>query len=737
MAKTIRRQKTSPVEVEKKTSKTTIKIDTKVKKETPKKKEFPIIKYNLPFDIIIEILSYVDEREIDYICTFDPRCKNIKNDNVLYEKLMIRRLQRFINPELSTFKKRVVCDISNDLLKTGLKLFSRLDENLRFKWASLYCGHLVSITKSEDTSEEELEEYEYDARHTNFDGLFRFELNCGNIASSVEAALIAVDLNNVDIFKQIMQKMVRFSALYLYRKKHGQENTMNLIQSIPFTFKVPQSLLTPEIRKSMSERFIFLILNILDTVNDKDIQNYRETITYDGHLNRDLTILRQLKKENPEDITPYVFNNNTKNIPEGLLLSVRVTSEDEEDGDEEEIFRSNTALMYGACRDNNSDLLSFLYRNKLFDMASTIICNSLSDWPIIDFALSTKFTVSQYAELLQSNIHPRILQKIAQTASKNLDPEDYIELFEGHKHACECCRDIIPPHIIAILREYISDEVYNKAEEIKEKKRKEEKRRKKEEKEKETKRLIKERQEKEKKMGNMLLGMGCMWKFTNNRERICEIKRAPHSVYFCSTHAKYKGSIKQSEHIEFILENNTTRGNRKFSMEMFAHVEKLKEHYGIEDKPKKASPRSDEGSDEDDAPTYTKGKPSLKKKLPKKHNVEASDSEEDNNLNKSFAKKVMKKAAAKKVKTPKSESESESSEEETPAGTLIPKKITNKKKEVSKKRVPFSDSDSEDRIAAKQEKPKVKAVSKAKKVTTPVLKRKSKAKKEESDSESP
>src|ERR1700733_3750262 len=83
------------------------KPSTNIKESTNKGKLLPnedpniIIKWNLPMDILIEILALVEDREFKYLTLFDKRCGTIITNDDLCRRLMVRRVERKINPSLS------------------------------------------------------------------------------------------------------------------------------------------------------------------------------------------------------------------------------------------------------------------------------------------------------------------------------------------------------------------------------------------------------------------------------------------------------------------------------------------------------------------------------------------------------------------------------------------------------------------------------------------------------------
>src|ERR1700733_13061737 len=118
----------------------------KVKNNSSKQEKLPkedcsaIIKWNLPTDLVIEILALTEDREFEYLLTFDKRCINIKNSPELYKRLLIRRLERYLNPQLTSFTYTPKINVPTEKLVRGLELFKNTNISDQIKYAAYYTG---------------------------------------------------------------------------------------------------------------------------------------------------------------------------------------------------------------------------------------------------------------------------------------------------------------------------------------------------------------------------------------------------------------------------------------------------------------------------------------------------------------------------------------------------------------------------------------------------------------------
>ena len=149
MGKTVIKGKTNSKTFPNKSPTLTKKKDSK--EETTDKKEnntnsikdpTSIIKWNLPTDLIIELLAFMDQREFEYLLTFDKRCNAIRDNDGLYQRLMVRRLERYLNPSLASFGNPVTVNVPVETLRRGLKLFENVGAEKQLEYAAYYSGKL-------------------------------------------------------------------------------------------------------------------------------------------------------------------------------------------------------------------------------------------------------------------------------------------------------------------------------------------------------------------------------------------------------------------------------------------------------------------------------------------------------------------------------------------------------------------------------------------------------------------
>jgi hypothetical protein len=226
--------------------------------------------------------------------------------------------------------------------------------------------------------------------------------------------------------------------------------------------------------------------------------------------------------------------------------------------------------------------------------------------------------------------------------------------------------------------------------------------------------LKKQVKEKEKKLGKLIKGMKCMWRYQKVPERLCSSNRGTTNFYFCSAHARYGGANNQAEIIENLITDTFDKFYTKQYKEMSDHLDFLKAARG--DSLSKKSGNKDqhpsEKEEEEDITTLKAKLEALEKKLTK--------TREKEEIKKPCSRK---KAAPKgKVKT-KLISDSDSSDSDdspkkpSPKKAVITSKENPKRKAIAKKK-PVSDSEeSIPSSSDEDEKPK------AKKVPPPVLKK--------------
>lgn len=499
-----------------------------------------IIKRNIPVDIMIEILSFVEERELKYLSTFDTRCIHIKNDLKLNQRLMVKRLQRKLNPSIYV---PINLNIIESDVKRGLKLFSDLPESgktqsqgdceeERIKWVSLYCGVHTSNTSLMEIS------------------FIEMEAIC---SFTLQAYLMAINLDKKKYAEKKLINKFTYSGLYYYMMKYGQEDTEKLLERIPLPIPLPDLLCDDEILAILRKKRRQIILDIIKNGDDELIIKNAQFHNYDPlspqyNYQMDISLMKALRNDSSH--VYYCYNAHSKDIPG---------------------FNTDWAehIYFAACRDGNIDLLTSIIQDENMRCLA-ILSRSFSYWPIVDLILDRKYSLDTYLSFLKEALHPKILEKIARSAYKYLDINDYIKLTDlafyiGRRTKKNMNLNVFPySHIISIVKNIImlDNEKDEDLDEIKERKEKE--------------RILDKRNTVEKKLIN-LYGTKCLWMFTRNSIRICEYNRTINSVYFCSQHSKYKGASKQEEIIDEIIENGEVYGN-KAKEEMKIHLDKIKEN---------------------------------------------------------------------------------------------------------------------------------------------------------------
>lgn len=594
-----------------------------------------IIKWNLPIDLIIEILSFTDNREFEYLLTFDSKCSYIKTDSDLYSRLMVRRLQRYINPILSSFDKPWVVDVPLDTLKRGLKLFEDLPPPQQLEYASYYAGKMeTQIVKCSSMCMFECGMFlNYPDGHLrHFEHLTR--------------GIIAIDLDREDILKKILAISFSFSLLSIYLKKYGCEKTLEFIKSLEIEIRIPKSVLTDEIVKKIEEKVVGLIMDIIQTANFRSVIDcvellFRQHITDPSNV-IDIDILGSLLYKDNENtrILENVLNHEIDKIPSKDISDIKF-SVDTGHLKEGLQYVASQLFIYGCCRDNKLNYLTSIFADKPRLMLKHVFTHSLSHWPIIDVVISRLQNLDDFLAIIYQFPPIKILEKVAIAAVEKLSDHDYLQLVNSGRQ-CNCC--FFPPYINPIFISCLGKEKYLKLEEEHKlqrlKKQREEKQRKKEEEQRE--------KERTKKIKKLVGTSTCLWKYAGNPEKVCTKKITKSSLYFCSSHIRCKEAKSQEYSIkDLLLQGYTSDDNA----EMVIHLLTIDENI-IDPRHKTKNSDAEDSSEEDRLKKHNTAK-----SKEKDFSEIVSSSEDDSLLDEYYDKKVTKKKTDSKVSDNSSDSE--------------------------------------------------------------------------------
>lgn len=497
----------------------------------PKGKEYkgllPIIKWSIPTDILIEILSLVDSRELNYLCTFDPRCKEIKSDPKQYQRIFIRKIQRTINTGLSE------TNISFGEIRKVLKLFSNLPESERYKWATLYFR---------DEVDSRLDSYNSAIPTVSGESLTPTSILL------MMRCLKAIYLDKKDLLLSLLKQNIYYSSIYYYFLKYGKEETDKLLDKLVPKVLLPRIYMCEEILIPIRNKWKAVVFEMIEKADPEIIYTITDTPDQD-----DIKLFRRLTY--PQSILTHCYLSTLRNLPLETLNNINNVWAAE--------LNILDHLIFAVCRDNMKEVLDKIVFSEEHKRLS-ILQSSLPNWQIVEDTLNPtrlKLSVENYVHLLNNPFSPKMIEKIVASAYKNLEINEYLEIIKSLSYVPKGRKGfVLPNYILATISvmENMIKESEPEDDDIED---------------------IKERKEKEriytkKKQRNNLIndtyGLNCLWKYKQLSPRMCENKRSPHSVYFCNSHMKYKGAPQQEKCIEDILEQRNT--NNKLSIEIGNHL---------------------------------------------------------------------------------------------------------------------------------------------------------------------
>ena len=478
----------------------------------------PIIKWQLPTDILIEILSFIDLKELKYLCTFDPKCNLIKNNPKYYSRIFIRKIQRSIPVNPPSFEN----------IRKAYRLFGNLEEESRFNYTALYFNSPSGL-----------------AANTVLSELLVIDIGKGNFPISVGTCLKAISLGKKDFVTNFLKQNTYLSCLYFYLIKYGKEETNKLLDQMSPILNLPSIYHCDEILIPMKRKWKSVVLQILETGNygltvSLNIQDPIDQI-YFGLFQDPDSMLSKCYLSNVKELSP--------DIVDKLIHDNRGIG-----------YPHFPDLLFAACRDNAIEIV-----NKIgyptYDKFRLILTNSLPEWPIVDDLLNEICTCSEYYNIIiQIPLHPRIIEKIARSAYKKLELDMYLQLIKMFVPRKKNLQNFsYSPVIVSIFENIITAEEDNDEDNEEEKVKKD-----------------KERKYSSRKQKIGLVtekyGPRCLWKFTKSgANRVCERRRADGSTYFCKSHSKYKGAIEQESCIDSILEDK--QKETKLFKEVATHLE--------------------------------------------------------------------------------------------------------------------------------------------------------------------
>lgn len=322
--------------------------------------------------LLIDVLSYLDEKTLSYVCKIDTRCKDLGISDELWMKRARNQL-RYLN-------------IPYTEIQRVFNMFKDLELDNRYICTLSYFkprNYLDDLSKA-----------------------------CKDDADRVYTILILADMNMHLQLRKALFINFYIPAIYLYYLRNGLENLKELLNNVDINIAENNPLfkfIDEDIKERLKQNRNDAIIKLFTTLENIDdfLPKSKHGSGYDWNRNLFLSLYHKLQN---------------KNIEAKILLHESI---DEEEDDESLYNVDSLFLAYAVCRDNN-----ILLFNRITYADFTKYCFKACDpsWPFIDYLCNLELDDATLEELLVPSIHPRTLEKLAIIYKEKLGIKKYMRL---------------------------------------------------------------------------------------------------------------------------------------------------------------------------------------------------------------------------------------------------------------------------------------------------------------------
>jgi hypothetical protein len=416
---------------------------------------YPIIKIPLPSDIIVIILSFCDKEEYKYLTTWDPKCKALLENEILYINLIYRKMV----PSIYSYKHKDYYKIINEI-KHAFSLFKYIPLQSRIKTASMYMNY-------------PLEEEQYPP-------MFCIEANIPLNNYNLNYLYVAADMGKDKTLIDALEYGVNLTAIAIYYNNYGIEKTKDLLYQVKWKLQgINQLYINKEVAVLLRQQFTISILNILKG-DEKALNYYNAIKTNTFYINTDIVHYEEFRKEiksiptSTSSLISCIFNHNfdivtsdnIKQLPNFDLnknLIYYAIARDNRIDLLDSIIKVNTKTQYTI--HNEDDIEELVVKDEIIEINGIypkIISCSFSEFKILDYIFNDmNLTEQKYVDILCEFLHPRIIEKVALAMKKKYEDKEYFRFIEPDKNVKFNKRKPFSSYVYSILKSVINEDSFN------------------------------------------------------------------------------------------------------------------------------------------------------------------------------------------------------------------------------------------------------------------------------------